>query len=178
MKQKVIGISLICIGIIIALLLVFAKAKEDYYIDQLIVANTTGTCVLPDGYCLHEDRNWSFYIAGSILSSALILLGLYLLFFDKTYELLSQQQKEFTKEVKESKKKSEFEAFLSGFTDEEQLVLKAIHEQEGIKQDTLRFKTGISKSSLSLLLSSLEKREFITRKPAGKTNQIFLRKKF
>ena len=50
--------------------------------------------------------------------------------------------------------------------------------QEGIKQSTLRYKTDMSKTTLSLMLKSLEERKFVKRKPSGKTNQVYLVKKF
>ena len=177
MNQKQIGIILICIGLLISLLAYGVKAKEDYYIDQLTM-RLNNTCILEDGYCLHDDRNWSYYIISWLIGGALMILGAYLVFFDQTYRLLARQQEEFTKEVKEAKEKDTFHAYLAGFTPDEQQIIKAIHEQEGIRQSTLRFRTGLSKSMLSLVISSLEKRDVVTKTHAGKTNALYLRKKF
>lgn len=176
MNQKQIGIIVMIVGIVLAGLVYSAKVKEDGYIQQ--IENQTGSCYLDDGSCLHADRNYTPLIIGWVLSAALIMLGLYLVFFDKTQKLLLKQQEKIAGALKESKEKDEFTAFVSGFNEQEQKVLKAIKEQEGIQQSTLRYRTGISKTALSLLLKSLEERDIITKKVSGKTNKLFLRKKF
>lgn len=181
MNQKQIGIILIIIGILLAIFVYYSKIREDKNIDEIIMAQG-GSCYLPDGTCLHEDRDYTIYIIGGILSGALILLGLYLLIFDKTQQTLAKQHLEVSHALKEAKRneksKDEFNAFLSGFKEDEQKILKAIREQEGIQQSTLRFRTGMSKASLSLMLKSLEERQIISRKENGKTNNVYLRKKF
>lgn len=176
-SQKQLASIIIIAGIIIISITFFAKHKEDFYIDTL-VEQRGGSCVLESGYCLHADRNWTGYIIGWTVGVSLLILGLYLFFFDKSYEKFKAQQDAFSKEISQAKKKDEFSAFLAGFSPEEQNILKAIKEQDGIKQSTLRYRTGIGKASLSLLLNSLEKREIINRKASGKTKEVFLKKRF
>jgi uncharacterized membrane protein len=180
MNQKQVGVLLVVAGIILAGLVFLLKYREDRQLNLMI--QEQGTCFLKDGTCLHESQDYTLYIFGWIISVGLIILGIYLVFFDKTQQLLARQNLEVSSALKEAKKqekeKDEFHAFLSGFNADEQAVLKAIREQDGILQSTLRYRTGMSKTSLSLMLKSLEERGIISRKISGKSNQIYLRKKF
>lgn len=177
MNQKQIGTIVVLLGLLLGVFVIMSYIKENQYI-QLFMDKNEGSCYLDDGTCLHADRSYSLMIFGGILAGALIVLGVYLFFFDKTQKLLVEQNSQVSRALVEAKNKDEFNAFFSGFTSEEQSVLKAVHEQDGIKQSTLRFRTGMSKASLSLLLKSLEERDIIYRNKSGKTNEVYLRKKF
>jgi uncharacterized membrane protein len=179
MNQKQIGIILIVIGILMSIFVFYVKVENEQHIALLV--SETGTCFLKDGTCMH-NQGQILYILGWVLSASIIILGIYLIFFDKTQKVLAEHQVKVSRALEEAKKqdkeKDEFKAFLSGFNEDEQKILLAIREQEGIQQSTLRFKIGMSKTSLSLLLKSLEDRGIISRKESGKTNQVFLKKKF
>ncbi len=121
-------------------------------------------------------------IVGGAISGILLLFGCYLTFFDKTQKILAEHQIKITSALKSSKKedrqKEEFNAYLSGFDDEQQKILKIIKEQEGITQSTLRLKTTFSKTKLSLILKLLEDRKIINRKNYKKTKKIYLIQRF
>ncbi|PIN69786.1 hypothetical protein COV93_04055 [Candidatus Woesearchaeota archaeon CG11_big_fil_rev_8_21_14_0_20_43_8] len=180
MNQRQIGILLIIIGFVVAGLVYNIKSKEDRIISQII--DEKGTCYLNDGTCLHDDRDMTTYIFGGAVALFLFVFGVYLAFIDKTHEKLAAYQITVSKALEHAKKqekdKDEFKAFLSGFSGDEQKILSAIKEQDGIKQSTLRYRTGISKSSLSLMLKAMEDKDIISRKQSGKTNEIYLQKRF
>mgnify|MGYP001609657410 CR=1 FL=1 len=177
MNQKQIGVIVLSFAVILGVIFLFVNLQQNMYIEQLIAARG-GECILDDGTCLHADRNWLVFYGGGALAVALLTLGMYLIFFDKTQKILMQQHTEVASALQDAKGRDEFKAFLSGFSEEEKKVLEQVKEQEGITQSTLRYKTGMSKTSLSLLLKQLEEKGIISRKESGKTNEVYLQKKF
>ena len=57
----------------------------------------------------------------------------------------------------------------------EQKVIRAIKEQDGITQNTLRLRVDMSKAKLSYVLQELEKRKIIKRIKKKKTLAIYLK---
>ena len=99
MDNKKLGIILIMIGILLAGTIYMVKAREDSIIRKIV--QEQGSCFLEDGTCLHEDRSIIFYVIGWIFSGAIIALGLYLLFFEKSQkEIIStlENQKQIQNE--------------------------------------------------------------------------------
>ncbi|MFH1063611.1 MAG: MarR family transcriptional regulator [Candidatus Woesearchaeota archaeon] len=179
MEQKHIGIILLIIAFIIGGFVYSSYSREKEYILQF--SEETGSCFLDDGTCLHE-QNSRTHIFGWIATGIVFILGIYLTFFDKTQKVMKEHQIKLSRALASAKRaekeKDEFSAFVAGFDDDTQKVLKAIKEQEGIKQSTLRFRTGLSKTAISLILGTLEKRSIISRKTSGKTKEVYLVKKF
>jgi len=176
MKQKHIGYVLILSGLLVAGLVYMAKANEDRYIDQFI--HEEGTCYLDDGTCLHADRHWGIYIAGWAVAGVLLMFGSYLAFVDRSQEQMAQHQEKIAGALQKVKKDEKFGAFLQGFSEDEKKVLKAIREQDGILQSTLRYRTGLSKTVLSIMLKNFEGREIVSRKESGRTKKVYLKKSF
>ena len=70
-------------------------------------------------------------------------------------------------------------AVMDTLTDKEQAVVKALLRRGGtMTQRDIRYETDISKSSLSGILTSLEKRKLITKQEKGRTNVIELSDRF
>jgi len=59
-------------------------------------------------------------------------------------------------------------------TEDESLIVDMIKENDGITQDSLRFKTGFSKSKVSYLITELEKKDIIYRQELGRTYKLFI----
>jgi len=168
MDNKKLGIILI-IACLLFGFLIFTFNKE---LD--VQAQATCECeeMQDGGFCPHERQTpWQTYL-GIVLASAIAALGVYLIFFEKS-------QKEITSALKKQKqikvKEEKFNILLKGLTPEEKKVIKAVKEQDGITQSTLRLRTGLHKSKLSIVLKGLEEKELISRKKKGKTKEVFLK---
>lgn len=176
LSRRHLGTLLIILGLAITIATFSIKASEDQLIDQTVEHD--GTCYLDDGTCLHEDRPWAGYITAWIASGILIALGTHHGFIQQDRREAAAQHEELARNLEEARKKDELNAYLAGFNQQERLILKAIHEQQGILQSTLRYRTGMSKASLSQLLGQLEQEGHIRREKKGKTNQVYPQLRF
>ena len=170
MDNKKLGLIILIVSFVIASSITIIKVREDAFIEQIV--QQQGSCFLDDGTCLHSDRSITYYFVGWILSAALGALALYLLFFEKS-------QKEIVKTLEMQKhiqvEEEKFDILLKGLNEDEKKVIKAVKEQDGITQQTLRLRTDLHKSKLSIILDGLEKKGLIARKEKGKTKQVFLK---
>ncbi len=76
-----------------------------------------------------------------------------------------------------------YEAFQKNGLDlskEQMIVLKKLHDKDGLNQNELAFLTFRDKSSLARLLSKMEKKQYITRKQSKedkRSNEVFITKR-
>jgi len=102
-------------------------------------------------------------------------LGIYLLFFSTSEEaILKRLEEEKNKRIELDK----FDLILKAMDENEQKVLKAIKEQDGITQSTLKFRADLSKAKVSQILTDFEKKNLIRREVKGKTYSVHLIQSF
>lgn len=102
-------------------------------------------------------------------------LGIYLLFFSTSEEaILKRLEQEKNMKIEGDK----FELVLKAMDESEKKVLKAIKEQDGITQSTLKFRTDLSKAKVSQILTDFEKKHLVKREAKGKTYAVYLAENF
>jgi uncharacterized membrane protein len=180
MNSKQIGIAIIILTVLLAVSLFWFKTQNDDIIAQLM-KESNGSCFTEEGVCLHQHSNAPSYIGIAVIFLALGL-GLYLLFFNRNQQILEREKDQFLKVVKNEKaekdKDAKFSAVLSALTEDEQKVLKAIKEQNGISQSTLVFRTDLSKAKISSVLTEFEKKGLVRKVKKGKINSVYLKNKY
>lgn len=109
------------------------------------------------------------------LISFIAALGIYLLFFSTSEEaILKRLEEEKQMKIDEDK----FELVLKALDENEKKVLKAVKEQNGITQSTLRFRTDLSKAKISQILTDFERKHLVKREERGKTYAVYLAETF
>ena len=181
MKNNKLGMLLIVLSIILLIVVLYFRAQVEKDIDTQIKLSLTDT-----GECVHEnathgicpfERRASLALPTFVGAGAVIIIflaGIYLIFRkEKKQEIVKE-----IKETKEEKKEDKFNIILSALNEDEQNVMKAVREQDGITQATLRIRIDMSKTKLSIVLKEMEKKNLIKKVIKGKTNQIFLKRAF
>lgn len=176
MDNKKLGIMIIIAALLVLAMLVVVRhyVVKSYQaeIDRYIEAGEA--CPSDPNICPHEQRSRAqipIFIAGAFLL-ALAALGAYLIFFEKSQKEIVSVLKKHEKLQTDDEK---FNILLKGLTAEEKKVIIAVREQDGITQQTLRLRTDLHKSKLSIVLDGLEKKGIVKRVDKGKTKQVFLK---
>lgn len=182
MNNKKIGIIVIILSIIVLVIVIFFRMQlVDMYMSHIIEVKN-GICSHTGPTCPFKEVDSLLWptIAGSIVVILFLAIGIYLIFFEKSQKILEKNQENIVQSLKDTKKQKDneekFELILSALDNEEKKVMTAVKEQDGITQATLRIRTNLSKTKLSMILSGLEKKDLIKKVAKGKTNQVFLKK--
>lgn len=166
MDNKKVGGTLIGLSLAIGSILIYFISNTNTKYSQM--CNPSPACSQ-----LTTTLNLSHLAIG--IFAAILSLGIYLVFFNKTEEvILRRMEEEKNAELKDEK----FNILTKALNEHETKVLSIVKEQPGITQNTLRLKADLSKSLVSQILSSLEKINIIKREPKGKTYSIFLMEDF
>ncbi len=164
MENKKLGIILIIISILVGGIFVM------YSIN--LSENSKEEGCFPNENCLVIERSLTINNFAIGVLSFILALGFYLIFFNKTEKaILDKLESEKNQKIEDMK----FDILLKALDPFEQKVIRAVREQPGITQNTLRIKTDMSKAKLSYVLQELERRGIVKRAEKGKTLEIYLK---
>jgi uncharacterized membrane protein len=152
MKNKIVGYVVIGIAVLIGFIIyTFNKALTE-------IVNTN--CSHGSECAMWASINFQTNISLGIMV-AIILTGLYLIFFTKEKQLIKEEK----------------ELDLTGLSEEEKTLLEEIIKAEGtIFQSELTEKTGFNKVKITRILDKLEGKGKIERKRRGMTNVVILKR--
>ncbi|MBS3082201.1 MarR family transcriptional regulator [Candidatus Pacearchaeota archaeon] len=167
MDNKKLGVLLILIGFAVGLLFL--------YLTSNLSTQSRELGCFPNKDCMGIERALSFSHVAVGVFSFIFALGIYLLVFNKTDKVDRSILKKLEEENKEKIENMKFDIIMKALDQFEQRVVKAVREQEGITQSTLRLRLDMSKAKLSYVLQELEKRGLIKRVKKGKTLSIYLK---
>ena len=167
MENKKLGIVILSISI--------AAAVLAFGFMGVLGKQTTALQCYPTNECQRVESLIGLSHIAVGLISFIGALGIYLLFFSTSEEaILRRLEEEKNMKIEQDK----FGLILKAMDVNEQNVLKAIKEQEGITQSTLKFRTDLSKAKVSQILTDFEKKHLIKRELKGKTYSVHLMENF
>lgn len=167
MDNRKLGIILLIIGL--------AVGGVFLYLSSNLTRQSQELGCFSNPNCMGVERALSFSHIAVGIFSFIFALGFYLLVFNKTDKVDRSILKKLEEENKIKLEDMKFDILMKALDPYEQKVIKAIREQEGITQNTLRLRLEMSKAKLSYVLQELEKRGIIKRIKKGKTLSIHLK---
>ncbi|NQV08442.1 MarR family transcriptional regulator [Candidatus Woesearchaeota archaeon] len=166
MDNKRLGVFIIIISVFMSLIMLGYTLEINKHKEEC------PTC----GHSYYKSDLTPYIMLGSVaIVVATLSLGFYLVFFEKSYKTIVER---FEQEKNLKINDEKFSIILSALDKDEKIVVKALKEQPGITQSTLKIRTDLSKSKLSAVLKDLEKKDLIKREIKGKTYSIYLKKNF
>lgn len=158
-SQKFVGFLVIALAIVL-FFTVYSFTINTLNLNQELHKN----CPLPEGVCPYTRSIPSESLLGFLVDGSLFVLGIYLIFVQKTMEKVSFIQKTKLKNIIRS---------LEG---EEKSVYQAIVDSEGfVFQNELIQKTNLNKVKVSRILDKLEGKGLVERRRRGMSNVVVLK---
>ena len=167
MENKKLGFVILSISILASILA--------FGFMGVLGRQTTALQCYPTNECQRVESLLGLSHVAVGLISFIAALGIYLLFFSTSEEAILRRLEEDKDRKLEQNK---FELILKAMDENEQKVLKAVKEQEGITQSTLKFRTDLSKAKVSQILTDFERKHLIKRESKGKTYSVYLIENF
>lgn len=167
MENKKLGFVILSISIVASVLA--------FGFMGILGKQTTALQCYPTSECQRVSSLLGLSHVAVGLISFIGALGIYLLFFSTSEEaILKRLEEEKNMKIEENK----FDLVLKAMDENERKVLKAIKEQEGITQSTLKFRTDLSKAKVSQILTDFEKKHLVKREAKGKTYAVYIAENF
>ena len=167
MENKKLGFVILSISILASIL--------TFGFMNVIGKQTTALQCYPTNECQRVESLMGLSHIAVGLISFIAALGVYLLFFSTSEEaILRRLEEDKNRKIEQDK----FELILKALDENERKVIKAVKEQEGITQSTLKFRTDLSKSKVSQILTDFEKKHLVKREEKGKTYAVYLAENF
>ena len=158
MKNKYLGILLLVISALVLASLIIYNIQIKSLISELMI-NTGGSCII-SGVCVHERSPLPLYIGGMSFA-VLFITGLFLIFYEKPKEEVTQKKKIQIPE---------------NLDEEERKIIEILNSKEGSAyQSDLIKETSYSKVKITRILDKLEQKNLIDRKRRGMTNIVILK---
>ena len=167
MENKKLGFVILSISVIASIVA--------FGFMNLLGRQTTALQCYSTNECQRVESLMSLSNVAVGLISFIGALGIYLLFFSTSEEaILKRLEQEKSMKIEGDK----FELVLKAMDDNEKKVLKAIKEQDGITQSTLKFRTDLSKAKVSQILTDFERKHLVKRELKGKTYAVHITENF
>ncbi|MHA2311240.1 MAG: helix-turn-helix transcriptional regulator [Candidatus Thorarchaeota archaeon] len=114
----------------------------------------------------------------ALVISLILVLNAAILVVLRLQRRVSQLENAFTVKPEVAEKQAEEEVVVVTLTNTERRIINRLEDNGGfMAQDELRRVTGMSKSTLSVTLSTLERKSLITRETSGRTKIVHLKRK-
>lgn len=165
MNDKKLGVVILVISVLLVIIFTILVQSLKQEAEYLGCFSDTG--------CNKIETNLSIVHFAFGIFGFLFALSFYLLVFTKGDEAIVRRLEKDTSRKLEDEK---FSILMKGLDEFEKEVISIIKNEEGITQNTLRLKVGMSKAKLSQVLQELEKKGLISRVKKNKTFAIHLKK--
>lgn len=165
MKNRVVGIIIIGIAVLIGLII--------FFFNRALTSITSAACTHGPTCVMWDTIDFQTNVSMGIMGF-LVVVGLYLIFFGKEEKIVTKTIKEQIKPKQITKEN--YEKVMKELSADEKQVLEKIIEAQGtVFQSDLVDKTGFTKVKITRILDKLEGKDIIERKRRGMTNVVILK---